>query len=258
VGFFGIWAPGVLPFPVVIPLKDRVIQVPTARFRAGYDADIAYELEVEAEERQRERERAADEAASWRAQADVAEARRELEDLQASVAAKLDACHRVLSDPDASGDELSDAIGTVAAWEVHDANAARDAAIATHDTEAASEAEQRIIAAYAALEEACDTDALGPAPSEPLSIERLHDALGERFDEAMTLWRRDGHPAASRLAPEQAEDGAELGPSTAGGVVEALNECSNALAAETEMLEANNSALLANAEAQRQAREQDV
>jgi hypothetical protein len=230
VGFFGIWAPGVLPFPVVIPLKDRVIQDPAARFGTGYDADITYELEVEAEHRQRERERAADEAASWRARAEVAEARRELEDLQASVAAKLDACHRILSDPGAAGDELADAIGTVAAWEVHDAKTARDAAIANHDAEGASEAEQRIIAAYAALEEACDTDGLGPAPSEPLSIDRLRDALGDCFDEAMTVWRRDGHPGASRPAPEQVVDGAELGVSAAGGVVGALTKSSNALA----------------------------
>ncbi len=73
----------------------------------------------------------------------------------------------------------------------------------------------------------------------------------------MTLWRLDGHPSASRLAPKQPEEATELGAGPAGGLVEALNESSNALAAETEMLEANTRALLANAEAQRQAKEQD-
>ncbi len=178
-GFFGVWAPGVLPFPVVIPLKDRVIEDPAAPFRAMNEAQVVYELEVEAEEREREREAAAQEAAAWRARAEVAEARHELEDLQASAAAHLEACQHVLADPNASRDELADAIGTVAAWEVHDANTARNVAIANQDTAAASTAEQRIVAAYVAMEEACDTDATGPAPSDPRTLDLVRKALGD-------------------------------------------------------------------------------
>jgi hypothetical protein len=72
----------------------------------------------------------------------------------------------------------------------------------------------------------------------------------------MTLWRGGTPASAGRLdAAEQSAPRTELGAGPIIGTVGALNESANALAAETEMLEANTRALLANAEAQRQAEE---
>lgn len=186
-GFFGVWAPGVLPFPVVIPLKDRVIDDPGARRESMQQTDLRWQLEAEIEEELWEREDAARDAALWRARAEVAEKRHELEARRSS---DFEASSRVLADPTASHAARAEAIGTVAVWEVIDSKRERDTALANDDRAVASAAEQRIIAAHAAVEHAYGADDAGPAPSHPGTLDLLRENLGPRFDEAMRAWRK--------------------------------------------------------------------
>ena len=127
-GHFGIWAPGVLPFPVVVPLKDKIIEDPAARYALEALEEERAEVERQAAALEAERARVAARAGYLRADQEFEQARRKKERVDTDNAAWLAEFSRVLADPTAPLDVRRHAAGIIAGFEAQMAAYARERA----------------------------------------------------------------------------------------------------------------------------------
>jgi hypothetical protein len=136
-GFLGIWAPGVLPAPVVLPIRDRVASNP-----GGHWTALAREVELQRQQDELEAERGELEQQRRHRQLEqeALEARRKLEGIQSGLAARLASFRQVLDDPDAPLEARMNAAEVLAGAHVYAATGNADAAYAAGEAARLAEA----------------------------------------------------------------------------------------------------------------------